>query len=338
MQEIEVHNLIKELTDKHILKRNPEEYVDRFVQASVAVYKSSELKKILQRKFFIPNATNYTDEAYFQNASELTVANHIRRSAVSDLKLEAKVNSKSAKDVDVSFRVGLSSVSLEVKCPLEEKRAPFPGTITMQTAGRIPNYQSTYEGMRQQLGLQSSATQFVLGKNKDNREDFLVSASQKFSATSGVEDLNILFVSCGYHHNMDEWHGHWFLERGLFTTAPFHPHRDFANVDIVVLSNLKYRHESARECPAWTLGDVLMLPIVNPHARPSLLDQSVNGGLSVFHHYRKEFNAYARRRIGPNDGHPVQMLIEGALKVTHFVRKRLSREEQMRFFPVTLRE
>jgi hypothetical protein len=54
-------------------------------------------------------------------------------------------------------------------------------------------------------------------------------------------------------------------------------------------SNLRYRHEQAREYPAWTLDDVLLLPVVNPHRRSNCTTDATEERLSVFNHYLKAF-------------------------------------------------
>ena len=47
--------------------------------AVLEVYDHAELAKILQAKLFLPNESNYTDEAYYQSASELSVAHTLNR-------------------------------------------------------------------------------------------------------------------------------------------------------------------------------------------------------------------------------------------------------------------
>jgi len=107
-----------------------------------------------------------------------------------------------------------------------------------------------------------------MGKNPDLRmKDCLESANEKFNSKSGVDDLNLLFLSCGQFHNMSEWYICLYGPGGLFTSQSFAPEARCPKVDLVVLSNLKYRHEQARVHSAWTLDDVLLLPIVNPHGR-----------------------------------------------------------------------
>jgi hypothetical protein len=68
----------------------------------------------LQQKFFVPGDAGFTEEAYLQSAAELTVASYVRGRGVSDFDIEKKVNQSNTKDVDVYYRIGSTSVCLEV--------------------------------------------------------------------------------------------------------------------------------------------------------------------------------------------------------------------------------
>jgi hypothetical protein len=108
--------------------------------------------------------------------------------------------------VDNYFHVLSTKVSVEVKCPLEDKQAPFPGNITLKPVGRVPNL-TGIERVKQRLESGSSGTNFPMGKNPDLRmKDCLESANEKFCSQSGVDHLNVLFLSCGQFHNISEWY------------------------------------------------------------------------------------------------------------------------------------
>jgi hypothetical protein len=62
-----------------MLKNSPQNYIDDFVVAVLEVYDHAELAKMLQAKCFLPNESNYTNEAYYQSASELSVARYIKQ-------------------------------------------------------------------------------------------------------------------------------------------------------------------------------------------------------------------------------------------------------------------
>jgi hypothetical protein len=338
----QIYELIYGISERHILKNSPQNYVDDFVTAVLVVYDHAKLAKILQAKFFLPNESNYTDEAYYQSASELSVARYIKQKEkqklVTGFALNKRVNPPSLKDVDVYFQVGATQVSVEVKCPLEEKQASFPGNITWRTAGRLPDHRKKFEQMKTIFESGRSGTNFLFGKNPDLRtRDCVVSASEKFSTKPGIDDLNILFLSCGHFYQMSEWYMCLHGGQGLFTAQSFDPRARCPNVDLVILSNLKYRHEHARAYPAWTLGDVLLSPIVNPHGRSNCTSDTIEEGLSVFDHYQKQFASFRGTKLIVDEHSENRIAIGETLKINHFVMEHLTSEERSRFFPVELR-
>ena len=104
-------------------------------------------------------------------------------------------------------------------------------------------------------------------------------------------------------------------------------------VDLVILSNLKYRHEEARAYPAWSLDDVLLLPIVNPHGRPNRTSDAIEEGLSVFPHYQKEFARFHGREVVWDKQSESLVSFEKQIKVSCFVMEYLTPAEFARFFP-----
>jgi hypothetical protein len=336
LDSVQVHGLIRGLSGNHILKNSPRSYVNGFVAAALEVYDGVRLRETLQRKFFIPDESKYTDEKYLQSASELSVSRHLKQKEKQGLltafECDKKVNDKNKKDVDDYFEVGATRVSIEVKCPLEEQPAPHPGAITIQRAGRTTGTDQTYERIRQELESRVAGTRFEQGKNRDHRlKDCLISAHQKFSSESGSDGFNILFLSCGHFHRMGEWYGCLYARHELFTAESFHPPETYSRVDVVILSSLKYRHRHARNYPAWTLDDVLLLPVINPHSKRRLLTRQVEEGPSAFHHYLKDFARpqifSANRRFDPS--------VEAITQVNYFVQERLTSDERTRFFPIS---
>jgi hypothetical protein len=119
----DIVKLVRGLSEKHLLKSRPQQYIDGFAKAALSTYQEEVLDQ-LQQKFFIPDDTRFTEDAYLQSASELTVASYVRGKGVLDFDTERKVNQSNAKNVDVYYRVGSTRVYLEVKCPFEEPLAP----------------------------------------------------------------------------------------------------------------------------------------------------------------------------------------------------------------------
>ena len=187
----------------------PQQYVSDFAKAAAHVYDPVKIQAILQRRFYLSNDSTYKEDAYFQSASELSVANYIKARQVADFEIDKPVNLNNKKNVDIYYRIGSAKVSVEVKCPFEEEPATLP-VITTLTAGRVPNYNRTHKGLKSLLGAESS-NKFVKGKNRDNRmKDALVSAHGKFRSDPELDDLNILFLSRGNYYRMSEWHGYLF--------------------------------------------------------------------------------------------------------------------------------
>lgn len=327
----DIAHLISGLSDRHIFKRSPQQYADGFISAVLSIYPAPKLAKILQSKFFVPNDSKYSDAVFFQNAAELSVSNHLKQSAAKGFETEKEVNPTNGYDVDNYFEAGPFRVSVEVKTPDEQKTTP--GDWVLQTLGRSPNYQQQYQKFAPLLAPASPNKTVVPAKNKDcTAKDFLISANTKFNPASGVDDLNVLFVACGYIDNISNWYSYLFASEGLFTSESFHPPHEFRNVDVVVLSSLRYCHEHCRAAHDWTLRDVFMLPCLNPHARSSRTREAIAGGLRVFEHHLKEFVAFEKDSSG------VPPAAFDDFKVLHYVRGYLDTPRFGRYFPVPLQD
>lgn len=149
IDESRLRELINGLSVSHILKQSPELYVKGFIEAALEVYEPEKLDKILQQKFFIPVESRYSDERYYQAASELTVAWDLKRKEkrflVKNLAVDRSVNPGSPKDVDDYFEVKSTKVSLEVKCPLEEKGRHLPRTSRFSQRGGCPTMKGSWK-------------------------------------------------------------------------------------------------------------------------------------------------------------------------------------------------
>lgn len=316
---------ISQLSGKHVLKS----YRQGFAAAAAFVYPPKDIAKILQDKFFILNDSKFDPNVFLESAAELSVQNHLKHvPAVSQFEIEKQVNPP--KDVDAYYELGATRVSLEVKCPRE--KSSDSSALVIKMAGRVPGYKDEFDKLRKGIIEAHPNKDVVLGQNKDNTfKDFLTLAHEKFSPASGVDDCNVLFVACGYHFNINEWRMHLLQHEGLFTSRPFFPAKEFELVDVAILSNLKYFHTDAREHHDWTLKNVFMLPVVNPHGRKGLTSESLLKGLSVFDHHLSSFSRFRSLKSGDVPDH-----VMDAIKVGVYVEEHLSEEERLRFFPVKL--
>ena len=70
---------------------------------------------------------------------------------------------------------------------------------------------------------------------------------------------------------------------------------------------------------------------VNPHGRKNIFDSTITEGLSIFYHWRKEFQA---DRILTAGAEEVQGAFDSQTKVTWFVDRQLDSAQRKRFFPI----
>jgi len=326
----DVMSAIDILSDKHLLKSSPENYKRGFAAAALAVYPSDRIAKTLQDKFFIPNDAGYDQDTFLASAVELSVQNHLKRiHTITNFAIDKKVNPP--KDVDCYYEVGCIRVSLEIKTPRED--ALPNGALVLKAAGRVPNHRDEFSRFSDGITQAHPEKEVILGHNKDNTsKDFLTSAHNKFSKRSDADDCNILLIGCGDYFNISEWYMHFKQNEGLFTNTSFWPVTDFELVDLVILSNLKYYHENARQYHDWTLTNVFLLPLLNPKRRNSSNIETLTAGLSVFEHHMSSFDKYKASCEGIPDH------IMAAIKVNSYVGEHLTESERKRFFPVSRKE
>lgn len=58
---------VASLSEKHVLKRMPAQYIADFAQAAINVYDGRKIEDILQHKFHIPDDANFTEDSYRDN-------------------------------------------------------------------------------------------------------------------------------------------------------------------------------------------------------------------------------------------------------------------------------
>lgn len=219
------------------------------------MYSRSRIINVLQHRFFVPYKPSYSDDRFYQSAAELSVANHIKQASVGAFGVDKRVNPTNRTDVDDYFEVGATRIALEVKTADVEINQAIPGDWILRTAGRVPNHAQKIAQMSSALAQASPNKRVVPVQNKDSRlKDFLLSANSKFNPSSGVDDLNVLFVACGYIDDITNWYMHLFAPEGLFTANSFHPPVDFRNVDTVVLSNLNIATNTAETAKTRMIG------------------------------------------------------------------------------------
>ena len=110
------------------------------------------------------------------------------------------------------------------------------------------------------------AVELLLGKNKDNTmKDFLQSAHGKFADYHNDNELNVLVVSLGDVHMIQEWWHYLHNHEGLLTHKPFIAHDTFSRVDVIIYTNLLHRHMNYKSIKgsAWLMNDSFNLFLSN---------------------------------------------------------------------------
>lgn len=311
------------------------EYTEAFITAFLRVHEGfsdAVCVRIFDHKFN-KGGKNFQPESYLQSASELSVAHHIRSGEVSKFAIEQQVNADNGTDVDVCYTRLSIDVRVEVKCATEEIQSPEKERLIVKTAGRIPNRESTIQALNQKFAEAKQPTHVIEGKNKDNTlKQYLVESARKFPPTErcSFESLSVLFVACDCYDNIGRWRSYLFGEGGLFTSSSFQDPSTYQNVDVVILSNLKYRHRLVRLPSDWTLENVFILPFVNPRSGRNILPSIVKTGLSIFDHHLARFGAYKPS----TDDSTVPDFVLDVVAVEHYVNEGLTREERSRLFPI----
>lgn len=331
----ELATLLAQLPSAHVLAASPASYQQGFVQAFLRVHGHREdWEQVLRQSFFVPYSRAYTPDQFLQHAAELSVANHVTLLEPTFFGVERKMNSLlNTKDVDVYYEVGATRVALEVKCPVE-KETP-PGQPTLQFSGRHPEAERMFRELSDVFAnsnLPEELKRLELSQHKDNKlKDFLVSAHEKMPASTTLDDLNVLLVACG--EELQPWHSYLHEREGLFTPGSFHPPKDFARVQVVILSNLKYFHTKAAAHHDWTLQNVFMLPVINPRAELNPMLMTVTAGLSPFNHHMSAFGRFHPITVDPQ----VDAAAERAMKLNTYIHYGLSDADYQRHFPSTPR-
>lgn len=323
--ESDILSALQGLPEGHPLRDAPAGYKSGFAAAAARVYPTSDLESILQQKFGFGRSKPMDEDTFLQSACELTVQNHAALSGeAGNVEIEKQMNPP--KDVDAYFEVNHTKVSIEVKCAVEPP--PPEAQVILRIAGRVPNHEESFA----QLSERMSAARVTLGKakNKDNTlKDFLLSANSKFSPNSDNDHLNILFVGCEDYFNIQHWYFYLFENEGLFTRESFHPTGEFALVDLVILSNLKYCHTLLRDTHDWSLDQVFILPIINPFSRKGVVSGTILDGLSIFDHHLHSFNSYTP---SPDDPGAPQQLAK-RVKVSSYVVDGMGSGKREFYFP-----
>jgi len=315
------------LPDSHYLKiakNSGSIYFDEFLEAM------NRLKDIIPDKDFKTfwndklqlNKPVFNEKGFIQGACEIAVANYFGNK--NDFKVEAKVNPKNKKDVDTQFTSNGFTYNIEVKCAASnaKEKVEKSDSFKFQTLGRFDNKDEVIDILSKALdeGLTNQGKplkEHAELKNMDNNlKDFLESAHEKFNSDCSESEINILLIGCNDKADMQSWVGYLTASAGLFTNESYSNQDDFKNVDIVVLTNLYFKHKDFSEKEvenSWSLTETLNLSIVNPFRGKDKKDGILNFNNEIIN-YNSEISQFIV--LGNID---VPQEVKEAVRIPHFV-------------------
>ena len=165
-------------------------------------------------------------------------------------------------------------------------------------------------------------------KNMDNNlKDFLKSAHQKFNPDSDENIINILLVCCDDPADMQSWVGYLYASQGLFTKDSFHSKDEYSNVDMVLFTNLYFKHKDFQKKKienSWNLGQTLNLSFVSPYRK-----KDKKTGILNFRNEMINYNDQIAQFEVPGDA-PDH--VKEIVRIPYFVREFLEKKEGVYLF------
>jgi len=278
----------------------------------------------------------FIEKTFIQYAVETSIVKFFGENFPTGFKVELKINPSNKKDVDCQFSNNGYTYNVEVKCADYSTKEAVENSdaIKYSTAGRLPDRgaetikilsSAIDEGMTNKG---ESIKPHSISKNMDNNlKDFLELAHEKFIKTNTEDDVNVLIVGCDDDNDIQCWINYLFAEEGLFTNRTFADKDKYRNVDIVVLTNLYYKHNKYynKEIESsWDFGNGFNLVICNPF-RHSRKEKAIANFADLLPNCTKEFDNYVVPGSAPN-------YVKEVVKVRWFVKDYLEKEQGIYFF------
>lgn len=272
----DIKTLIKSSNEGHPLKKSlntKTHYYKKFeviiddILKSIGIFSESDMKNLLIEKLQL-GKENFKLETYYQGATELSIIYKIFKISTKQkgkFEYEKCVN-ETKKKIECFLCLNPYKVNIEAKCPvLKYPEYSHRKCITYIEAGRLPEYKGMFDKVK---SIEESNTEVEVKKiqNKDNTlKDFLQNAHSKFSDFRNENELNVLFVSLGNKFNIMQWWNYLYGNEGLLTASSFVEQQTFSRVDVIIYTNLLYRHRNNETINgnAWDLDDSFNLFMSN---------------------------------------------------------------------------
>lgn len=294
--------------------------------------------KWLDEKMLL-NQENVDNKQFIEYAIETAVARYCFEKYSTSVKTEVKVCKNSQKDVDVQFERDGFIFNIEVKCPTfyEKELSLLQNGVKFQSAGRPDNFTEVMNEISKNL---YSAKKFQIApnpiKNMDNNlKSYLIGAHKKFSEDASDHEINILLVGCNDAWDLQSFYNYLYSDKGLFTDKSFAKHQTFNNVDIVILTNLYYKHNNISDNSIgsfWSLEGGANLIFKNSFAKINKQD-GYNLLLSSIPNYMDEFNQIGKNIIRSHaQSNTPQEVIEFSSYIPRIIDKLTQKHSELSYF------
>lgn len=327
-----------ELSEEHYLRianESNDEYLNELIEALTQLEKRLAAKdfKIIWNDKLQLNKKNFHEKNFIQGACEIAVANYFVSKP--NFKIEARVNPNNKKDVDCQFTSKEFTYNIEVKCASfnAKEAVEKSDSFKFQTLGRLDNKDELIKILSEAIdeGLTNQGKPLKEHselKNMDNNlKDFLELANQKFNPDCSESEINILLVGCNDPADIQSWIGYLFATEGLFTKESYTDVSKYQNVDLVVFTNLYFKHKDFFDKNinnSWSLEDSLNLYFENPFRTNEKRD-----GIDNFYYELKNYNLEFNQFKVPGQ---VPIHVKEAVKTPHFVIDYLENKQNIYLF------
>lgn len=272
-----INSLMATTSDENPLKKSfltNTKYYKEFLAGVSDIRRSingKELDDLLRNKMQL-GRRDFKPEAYLQAATELSVILKIYSIPHTKFKYEKPVTPTSKKNPECTINSGKFIINCEAKCPVLPENDMTgnsdQNTLVIRSAGRFDNFFQQANDIQSLLESGGKKPKLVVAKNKDNTmKDFLKSAHEKFSDLRNEDELNVLFVSLNDANTIQDWCNYLYEPQGLFTDQTFEISSNYSRVDVVVITNLLFRHRNPEliNGSAWSLDESFNLLFLNPY-------------------------------------------------------------------------
>jgi hypothetical protein len=278
----------------------------------------------------------FAEKTFIQYAVESAVVRFFGERFPTNFRIEAKINGVDEKDVDCQFVDNGFTFNVEVKCSdyVSKERIDNKDAYKFGMIGRFPDrgeeaIATISNALDEGHTIKGEPLkEHVKSKNMDNNlMEFLQLAHGKFPSTTGENELNVLVVGCDDERDIQNWFYYLHLHQGLFTRESFANRATYANVDVVVFTNLYFKHNKFFDksvSGSWSLTNTFNLIFANPF-RKADKQNAIMHFINILPNFSNQLQAYKIPGVLPTD-------VEISMRISNFVKAELEARQSVYLF------